>query len=181
MRCFIPLEAGNYLLCISATRNELMTYGVGLVIEFPSDDTNFILTEDAVEAFVLQENLNLGPDGSLDYISIPQVVNANITLTDENAFTPNSCTILNGNAVQINYQATSTSGNLTWYIGPDFPGGDEADDRILLDVTENWGAANHEHNLSLWRQAWRRENMGNFPDFFYTIRSRIVNTSLSHV
>lgn len=163
---FYPLEAGNYLLCVSATRNEMMTYGVGLVIEFPSDDTNFILTEDAVEAFVLQENLSLGPDGSLDYIQIPQVVNTDITLTDENAFTPNSCTIINGNTVQINYQATSTSGNLTWYIGPDFPGGDEANDRILLDATENWGAANHEHNLALWQQAWRRENIGNFPAFF---------------
>ena len=71
---FYPLEAGNYLLCISATRNEMMTYGVGLVIEFPSDDTNFILTEDAVEAFVLQENLNVGPGGSLDYIEIPRLL-----------------------------------------------------------------------------------------------------------
>lgn len=163
---YYPLEPGKYLLCISATRNEFMTYGVGLVIEFPSDDTNFILTEDAVEAFVLQENLNVGPGGSTDYIEIPQVVNADITLAETNAFTPTSCTVIAGNTVQVNYEATTTSGNLTWYIGPNFPAEDQDNDRILLDTTENWGTANYEHNLALWRQAWNRDNMGNFPVFF---------------
>ena len=163
---FYPLEAGNYLLCISATRNEMMTYGVGLVIEFPSDDTNFILTEDFVEAFVLQENLNVGPGGSLDYIEIPPVVNTDITLTDQNAFTPNSCTILNGtNAVQINYEATNTSGNLTGISVLTSP----LEMKMMIGffwIQQRISSTNHEHNLAFVCQAWRRENMGNFPAFF---------------
>jgi hypothetical protein len=31
---YYPLDAGGYLLCISTTRNELLDYEVGLVIEF---------------------------------------------------------------------------------------------------------------------------------------------------
>jgi hypothetical protein len=32
---YYPLEAGGYLLCVSTTRNELLDYEVGLVVEFP--------------------------------------------------------------------------------------------------------------------------------------------------
>jgi len=49
---YYPLEPGNYLLCVSATRNEFLTYGVGLVIEFPTKGNNFVLTEDALECIV---------------------------------------------------------------------------------------------------------------------------------
>ena len=53
---FYPLVPGDYMFCVSSTRNELFNYGVGLVIEIPESDENFILTEDALVSFVLQED-----------------------------------------------------------------------------------------------------------------------------
>jgi hypothetical protein len=43
---YYPLEAGGILnLCISTTRNELLDYEVGLVVEFPITEM-FIVNED---------------------------------------------------------------------------------------------------------------------------------------
>ena len=42
---YYPLDAGEYLLCISTTRNELIDYEVGLVVEFPITEM-FIANED---------------------------------------------------------------------------------------------------------------------------------------
>ena len=163
---YFPLEPGNYLLCIAATCNELITYGVGLVIEFPSDDTQFILTEDEpTEAFVLQEALSVVPGSTTGFVEIPQVVNTDIVLNTVSAFTPDICTIINGNAVQVDAVGQQQNA-LTWYIGPAFPVNFAADERILLDATENWSLSVHSHDINVWRQAWARENLGNFPEFF---------------
>lgn len=50
---YYPLEAGNYLLCISTTRNEPLDYQVSFVLEFPSrtvdlllEDYTYLLLED---------------------------------------------------------------------------------------------------------------------------------------
>ena len=42
---FYELEPGNYLICVSATRNEEFNYGVGLVIDINDDREQYILTK----------------------------------------------------------------------------------------------------------------------------------------
>lgn len=161
---YYPLEPGNYLLCVSATRNEFLTYGVGLVIEFPTRGNNFILTEDALEAFIVQENTATDPENVFEEITSP--VTTNVTVDTISAFTPNFCTVTSGNAVQVNYNNPAQGNLLAWYIGPNFVLSPDKSDRILLDATEDWEFTTHEHNLNDWIDAWNRENIGSFPNFF---------------
>ena len=42
---YLPLEAGEYLICVSSTRNETIEYGIGLVVEFANPDF-FLALED---------------------------------------------------------------------------------------------------------------------------------------
>ena len=57
---YFPMEVGEYLLCISSTRNEPLAYDVALVIEFPNsefflalEDYTYLLYEDTLtESFV---------------------------------------------------------------------------------------------------------------------------------
>jgi hypothetical protein len=161
---YYPLEAGNYLLCISATRNELITYGVGLVIEFPTKGEDFVLTEDPAESFVIQEDTATDPDNIFEEITSP--VTSDVTLDTTSAFTPNFCIVTSGTFVQVNFDNPTQGNKLTWYIGPDFVLSPDRSDRIYLDATENWEYTTHEHNLNDWIDAWNRENLGSFPAFF---------------
>lgn len=40
---YYPLNSGSYLLCVSSTRNELLAYEVGVIIEFPDPDFDLLL------------------------------------------------------------------------------------------------------------------------------------------
>ena len=54
---YFPLRAGNYLICISADRNEEFQYGVGLVVEFQTpNDELFFLCEDTSDTYLITEN-----------------------------------------------------------------------------------------------------------------------------
>jgi len=63
---YSPLKAGNYLICISANRNEAFQYGVGLALEFStSTDELFFLCEDTSEiTFLVTENENEDEDST---------------------------------------------------------------------------------------------------------------------
>ena len=69
---FYELEPGNYLICVSATRNEEFNYGVGLVIDINDDREQFILTEDTVEIKHTRSDYNivdfLGDLGGIQYM-----------------------------------------------------------------------------------------------------------------
>lgn len=51
---YFVLETGSYLICISSTRNEPLDYTLGLVVEFPSPTSLFLL-EDLDGSFLLGE------------------------------------------------------------------------------------------------------------------------------
>jgi len=63
---YFAFNPGSYLLCISSTRNELLEYSVGVVVEVASSDV-FMLTEDTAGGFLLfepsQDNLILMDTG----------------------------------------------------------------------------------------------------------------------
>ena len=52
---YYPLTSGSYLLCISTTRNELLSYEVGVVIEFQQTEA-LIELEDGDNSFFLTED-----------------------------------------------------------------------------------------------------------------------------
>ena len=55
---YYPLNTGSYLLCVSTTRNEPLSYEVGVVIEFPSGDFTF-LSEDFTDILLENDDLIL--------------------------------------------------------------------------------------------------------------------------
>ena len=157
---FYELTPGNYLICVSATRNEPFDYALGLVIEFADDEENFILTEDQTPEetnFVLQEEFNATAEGVFDFLASPITVN---TVIDElSNYTVDQGSINSGVFVQINYQNSDTV-PLTWMIGPPFTSGDNPlDNRIMLDFTPSWpDSTPHGHSLDEWRRAWKRDH-----------------------
>ena len=152
---FFDLVPGDYMFCVSAMRNELFNYGVGLVLEFAENEENFILTEDFVVAYVLQEDFG---DSSQGFVEIPQIVTQSITLSGVSAYTPDFSEIVSGVFVQVNYQNMETSGQLTWIIGPDIDNAGSGS-KINLDATENWyKTIPPNHSLSDWKAAWDRDH-----------------------
>ena len=163
---YFPLRAGNYLICISANRNEEFQYGVGLVVEFqtPNDELFFLCEDTSDITYLITENdLN---EAIVEIV--PNTVTSCITLSSLNGFTENLCTIVDPNGiVQVNYQ--NSDGNpLSWLIGPD--PGDITAGRVLLDATKNWIDTTHEHSLTEWRAAWERDHSmdDKFPNVFAT-------------
>lgn len=162
---FFQLEAGQYLICISAVRNELFEYAAGLVIEFqqPADDI-FILTEDNEQSFLLQE----GAGGSSEIDTFEELfspITTNTVIDELNAFTEDDAEVVDNIQVQVNDKNPSNE-QLTWLIGSRTPNepGQEDINRILLDATPNWIDTVRERSLSDWKNAWNRENADKFPE-----------------
>ena len=155
---FYELEKGNYLICVSATRNEEFRYSVGLVVEINNEEEQFILTEDNILSFMLEEN-DLNVPGEEPFFNIPSDVTANVTLTNVSAYSVTYAAVSSGITVQVNNNNPVTSGELTWIIGPDLnASGTIPDSKIALDTTENWYDTLHQHSLTEWRDAWKRDH-----------------------
>lgn len=169
---FYELEPGNYLICVSATRNEEFNYGVGLVIDINDDREQFILTEDTILSYVLQEIGDLNVPGEEDFFNIPSDVISDVTLANVSAYSVTYAAISSGVFVQVNNNNPVTSGELTWIIGPDLAASGVIDDndRIILDATENWIDTLHELSLTEWKEAWARDHSMDekFPSGIFT-------------
>ena len=168
---YFPLGAGNYLICVSAERNEEFQYGVGLVVEFQTpNDELFFLCEDSkdITYLVTENDLN---DAVVE--TVPNTVTSGITLSSLNGFTENLCTIVDpGGVVQVDYQNTDGN-NLSWLIGPNPE--TLTIGRVLLDVTENWIDTTHEHSLTEWREAWQRDH--SMDDKFPVVFAEYTNVA----
>jgi hypothetical protein len=167
---YYELEPGNYLICVSATRNEEFTYGVGLVIDINDDREQYILTEDTILSYVLQES-ELNAPGSEPFVRIPSDITTDTTLDVNSAYSVTYADIASGVFVQVNNNNPDTGGEITWVIGPDLAenaGGD--DDKIILDATENWTDTLHELSLTEWKEAWARDHSVDekFPSGVFT-------------
>jgi hypothetical protein len=158
---YYPLEAGSYLLCIATTRNELIDYEVGIVVEFPATEI-FISLEDESEA-----NLFLQEDGS-DFsrtINVISPVLVDITVSPSvdqpNGFTEDSCIINPGITVTVLFGSE-------WLIGVQFhliiaePGNDDYFNTI------------QDHSLSEWKDDWEstHQDTDKFPSVFIPLTNR---------
>ena len=71
---YYPLEVGSYLLCIATTRNELIEYEVGIVVEFTTTQV-FIGLEDENEADLFLQETGyeiIAEPGNDDYLGTIQ-------------------------------------------------------------------------------------------------------------
>lgn len=157
---YFPLEPGSYLLCVSSTRNEILDYTVGLVVEVPSGEL-FLLLENSDEGFLIQETtFDLS-----NTVAIGPVFTANYVLANNfNAYTLDTATINNGYVVTIPDLST-------WFIGFEETG----NDKFLLDTDPGYdGNAIHEHSLTEWTDAWQRErSYGDpLPELFVPLINR---------
>jgi hypothetical protein len=157
---YYPLGPGNYLICISTTRNEPIDYEVGVVVEvqdlepellLETGGTNYLVYENSIDT---ENTLNIGPTFAVDY-TLP---------TGFNAYTNILATINSGITVTI-------PNGSTWFVDNNTvtPNPDSVVDYILLDLTENYtGEDQHIHSLSEWQTAWERDHQQDdrFPDIY---------------
>jgi hypothetical protein len=141
---YFVLERGSYLICVSTTRNELLNYTLGVVIEFPSEEM-LLLLEDLDNSFLATET-------TLDFtntIVIGPVFSSNYTIpSGYNAYTSISATLNSSITVTIPV-------NSSWFIGTLGP---EAGDFFILEPSDSYDFNSvHEHSRAEWLAAWRRE------------------------
>jgi hypothetical protein len=158
---YYSLEPGNYLFCVSSTRNEPLDYSLGLVIEVPLTEI-LLLLEDLDSSFLtLESNIDLG-----NTIVIGPDFNTNYTLPSfTNGYTVSVATINSGNTVTI-------SENSTWLIGVPIP---ESQDKFILEPGNEYDFNSiHEHSLSEWTEAWQRERSPGdaLPEIFVPLITR---------
>jgi len=141
---YFVLERGSYLICVSTTRNELLNYTLGVVVEFPSEEM-LLLLEDLDNSFLATET-------TLDFtntIVIGPVFSSNYTIpSGYNAYTSISATLNSSITVTIPV-------NSSWFIGTLGP---EAGDFFILEPSDSYDFNSvHEHSRADWLTAWRRE------------------------
>jgi hypothetical protein len=147
---YFPLEAGSYLICVASTRNEILDYTLGLVVEVPTDDM-YLLLEDFDENYLTQET---ALDLSNTVIIGPVFASNYILATNSNAYTFDTAIITSGFTVTI-------SDTSTWYIGFVSP---ESNDKFSLEGGPGFdGSLIHEHSLTEWTDAWQRERSPGDP------------------
>lgn len=161
---YYPLGAGRYLICVSSTRNEPLDYNVGVVIEFPTEDLFLLLEYLDGSILCLEDGIDVS-----NTVEIGPVFVTNYTLPSGfNAFTENVATIASGVTVEIPEGST-------WLIGAVVLPAEEPQDCFLLDTSPTYDFNSvHEHSLSEWDEAWKREHQetDRFPEVFRPLTTR---------
>lgn len=164
---YYPLEAGEYLLCVSTTRNELLDYEVGLVVEFPIDQLFFALEDEGNVSLLLKET-------SIDFsrtvnINSPVTVNTviNADANQPNGFTENISEINSGVTVTVLFEST-------WFIGS-LPSTQEDEFTVLLEPgSDLYFDTIHDHSLEEWQESWEstHQDTDKFPTVFIPLTNR---------
>ena len=168
---YYPLDAGGYLLCISTTRNELLDYEVGLVIEFPTTEM-FIANEYEDEISLLLQETEIDFSRTIDVTS-PVTVNTIISpiIQQPNGFTELLCVINPGITV------TVLSGS-EWFIGTQISTEslpvDENQYLVFVDAPLYFFDSIHDHSLDEWRGYWEatHQDTDKFPEVFIPLTNR---------
>jgi hypothetical protein len=164
---YYPLTAGGYLLCISTTRNELLDYEVGLVVEFPITEM-FIATEDEGDIDLFLQETAVDFSRTINVIS-PVTFDIVVSPSTEqpNGFTELLAIINPGITV------TVLSGS-TWFIDEQIPSDQENDYEILVDAVPGFFDSIHDHSLAEWREHWEatHQDTDKFPAVFIPLTNR---------
>jgi hypothetical protein len=143
---YFALGVGSYLLCVSTTRNELLNYTLGLIIEIAITEM-FLLLEDLDVSFLTQETLidsdntiTIGPTFTVNY-SLPATFNA---------FTVILATINFSVTVEIPFDSS-------WLIAAEATE-TESGDPFIIEPSDSFDFESiHEHSRAEYLAAWQRE------------------------
>jgi hypothetical protein len=165
---YYPLDAGGYLLCISTTRNELLDYEVGLVIEFPITEMVISLEDENQISLFLQETaidfsrtINVLSPLATDLIISPNV-------NQPNGYTEDSCIINSGVTVTI------LPGS-EWLIGDPVPSEQQNEFTVILEPgSDLYYDTIHDHSLEEWQSSWEstHQDTDKFPVVFIPLTNR---------
>lgn len=166
---YYPLEAGRYLLCVSTTRNEIISYEVGLIIEFPIDQIFFALEDEGEISLLLKET---AIDFSRTINIISPITVDTIINTDSNR--PNGFT---EDISQINAGVTVTIlFGSEWFIGAPVPSSQENEFTVILEPGSNlYYDTIHDHSLEEWQSSWEstHQDTDKFPEVFIPLTNRL--------
>lgn len=157
---YYPLTAGRYLICVSTTRNEPLSYEVGVVVEFAVQEGFFELEDNDGSVFI-QET-----DEVAESVVSPVIVNT--TVPPPGAFTSTLCEITSSATVTV-------SSGATWMIGFVIPEEEYGDYKFTLEPGDDaYYDTIHDHSLSEWRDAWEatHQDTDKFPDLFIPLTNR---------
>jgi hypothetical protein len=164
---YYPLEAGGYLLCVSTTRNELLDYEVGLVVEFPITEM-FISLEDESNISLLLQETAIDFSRTINVIS-PVTVNTIISssVDQPNGFTEDLCVINSGVIVTVLLGSEWFIGSLISEQDGDFLVIAEPGDDLYFDTI-------HDHSLEEWQESWEstHQDTDKFPAVFIPLTNR---------
>ena len=165
---YYPLQAGSYLLCVSTTRNEIISYEVGLVIEFPIDQILFALEDEGEVSLLLKET-------AIDFsrtinitspVAVDTIINADINRP--NGFTENMSQINSGVTV------TVLSGS-KWLISAPVPSEQQNEFTVILEPgSDLYYDTIHDHSLEEWQSSWEstHQDTDKFPAVFIPLVNR---------
>ena len=163
---YYPLDAGGYLLCISTTRNELLDYEVGLVIEFPITEMVISLEdENQISLFLEETSIDFSRTiNVLSPLATDLIISPNVN--QPNGFTEDSCIINSGVTVTI------LPGS-EWFIG-DQISAQEDGYAVFVDAALPFFDSIHDHSLIDWRERWEltHQDTDRFPDVFIPLTNR---------
>ena len=164
---YYPLNAGGYLICISTTRNELLDYEVGLVVEFPITEMFIALEEENEIALFLQETA-IDFSRTINVIS-PVAVNTIVSpsINQPNGFTEDSCIINSGVTVTVLFGSE-------WFIGDQILSGQDDDFAVFVDADPSFFDSIHDHSLAEWQDSWEstHQDTDKFPEVFIPLTNR---------
>ena len=161
---YYPLPVGKYLICVSLTKNEPRPYEVGLVIE-PKDDIVFIVCEDVLLVHLGLEQ-RLGGD---DNFNIPSPITSGVSVPSGSYAFTNILAKVEAPAGEVTVTNPST-----WLVTLDPGSGQTYSGDFLGDATPGFFDTIHDHSLSDWDAAWKRENKPNdaLPVIFYPLLNK---------
>jgi hypothetical protein len=165
---YYPLEVGGYLVCVSTTRNELINYEVGIVVEFPVTQILIALEDEGSISLMLQE---AGIDSGTTINVVSPVLSDTIispSSTVPNGFTPNSCVINSGVTVTVLFGSE-------WFIGNPVPPDNTDKFAISAEPVNNlYFDTIHDHSLEEWRESWEatHQDTDKFPTVFLPLTNR---------
>ena len=166
---YYPLEAGGYLICVSTTRNELLDYEVGLVVEFPATEMFIALEDDGQRDFLLQETA-IDFSRTINVIS-PVAVNTTISssIDQPNGFTEDLCVINLGVTVTVLVGSE-------WFIGTQIPSEQGNEYLVMAEPgDDSYFDTIHDHSLEEWRESWEstHQDTDKFPVVFIPLTNRL--------
>lgn len=158
---YYPFAKGSYLICISSTRNELLDYEVGVVVEFPATQVLFEL-EDNDGSIVLQEEAQEST-GVISPVLTNVVVPGGVYVTSVSPLIIGSTGVLTLTDTSVLAVGQSITPDIFSQFG------------ILADIgNDDYFDTVHDHSLSEWTASWQNEHQESdrFPSIFVALTNR---------